>query len=381
MRFEEVIGQKQLIGQLRKMVDDDRLPHALFLKGNCGFGSLPLALSVAAYILTPESERQNLDTSKSYTRATKYLHPDLNFAFPVVKKDDKKRAETTSRDFMNEWRSALYQNTYLSDSEWLISISKTSSAGDINVAECNQIMSNLSLKPFESEYKVQIIWMPQYLGNNGNKLLKLIEEPPENSVFIFVGDSTDSILNTITSRCQIINVPRIKDEEIQGALIQKHNLDVNSAQNLSFLADGDFNKATSLLALDSTISLDFMLRWMSACESESALEIKEWVNDFNDLSKEERKGSLIYFLRIFRELIHFKMLGEKINKLDEQERILIQKDVTLDKLTIGHIGEITDVVNNAYVLLERNANPRILMFQSSLEIGQIIKKSTLVTEV
>jgi len=381
MKFEEVVGQKKLLKQLRKIVDDDRLPHALFLKGKNGYGSLPLALSLSAYILTSVEERTDLNSSNSYTKAIKYLHPDLHFAFPVVKHGDKKRAETTSRDFIKEWRNALTGNSYLSVSEWLISINSTNSAGDINVAECNQILANLSLKPFESEYKIQIIWMPEYLGNNGNKLLKLIEEPPENSVFIFIGESTDSVLNTITSRCQIINIPRIADNEIENYLMLKHEIAPDAAQKISFLADGDYNSALSLLSMNSTISLEFMLQWLAACDSYNALAVRDWVNLFIDLGKEERKGSLIYFLKVLRETIHYKILGDRINKLDEEERNLVQKNVTLNKLTVGHIGEISDVVNNIYVLLERNANPRILLFQSSLEIGQIIKKSTLATEV
>ena len=381
MRFEQVVGQKALINQLKKMIDDNKLPHAFFLKGEPGYGPLAIALAISSYLLTPEKERPNLEESKSYQKALKYVHPDLNFAFPVVKHSSKKRSETTSRDFLNEWRDSIKTNPYFSDPEWIISISTSTSVGDINVAECNQIINNLSLKPFESEHKVQIIWMPQHLGNNGNKLLKLIEEPPENSVIIFVGDSTENVLNTITSRCQIINVPRISDDDMIQVLESVHKMDSDSSKRLTFLAEGDYNKAISLISLKDNVSLEFILEWLAESQSGNAIHLRNWINQFLDFGKEEQKGLLIYFLKLLRELIHSKVLGKERSKLSDAERILIQKNVTLNKLTIEHISEISDIVNETYVLLERNANPRILIFQRSLQIEKIIKKSTLETEV
>jgi len=381
MTFEQVVGQKELLNQLKKMVDEDKMPHAIFLNGQSGYGPLAIALAISSYILTPKEERENLPESKSYQKATKYIHPDLNFAFPVVKHNTKKRAETTSKDFINEWRTILSKDGYQSDSEWIISISSSTSVGDINVSECNQIFNNLSLKPFESEHKVQIIWMPQYLGNNGNKLLKLIEEPPRNSIIIFVGNSIDTVLKTITSRCQIINVPRISDETLQLALEHKHQLDSEIAKKVSFLAEGNYSKAKTLLSIKEDISLDFILEWLEIARSRSALDIRNWINKFIDLGKEEQKGLLIYFLKTLIEVVHIRFTGIEMSKLNDRERIIIQKNVTLNNLTIEHIGEISDVVNETYVLLQRNANPRILLFQGSLLIGKIFKKSTLATEV
>ena len=381
MKMDQVVGQVDILNQLKNMVDNDKLPHALFLKGQPGYGPLPVALALSAYVLTPFDQRENLENSKSYHKVKKLIHPDLNFAFPVVKHRSKKRKETTSRDFIKEWRNALSINPYLSDSEWIISISTSTSVGDINVAECNQIISNLSLKPFESTHKVQIIWMPQYLGNNGNKLLKLIEEPPENSIIIFIGNSTENVLQTITSRCQIINIPRISDHAIQSALVQNHGIDFEKSKRISFLSEGDYNKAQSLLTMKDEVSLEYILEWLNSSFTGDALLIRNWINTFIDFGKEEQKGILIYLLKVLRELIHINVLGIEMSKLDESEKLLIQKNVTLNKLTIEDIEEISNIVNDTYVLLSRNANPRILLFQNSLQIGKIIKKSTLETEV
>ena len=380
MKFEEVVGQKNLIAELIKNVDDDRLPHALFFKGKNGYGPLPLALSLAAYLLTPVDKRKSPQTSKGYQKAVTYLHPDFHFAFPTVKHPDKSRKDTTAKDFIKEWRDALDKNPYFAISDWLVSISTSNSAGDINVAECNQIINNLSLKTFESKHKVQIIWMPEYLGSNGNKLLKLIEEPPENSVIILVGDSTEGVLNTILSRCQIINVPRIEDEEIMQQLSDRHNLNSEAARRMAFLADGDYDQAVSLLTIDSNITLNFMLEWISACEDGQAAGIRNWVSRFTELSTEERKGTLHYYLKVLREIMHFKILGIEHNKLNAEECSLIQKNVLLGDLTVEDIDGISEVVNHAIELLTWNANVRILMFQSSLEIGQIITKRALVSE-
>ena len=373
MLFDKVIGQDRILNQLKKSVDEDLLPHAFFLKGRAGYGTLPIALAISAYLLTPENERNQLESSSSYQKAINFIHPDLNFAFPVVAHKSKKRSETTSKDFITEWRAFLKENPYFNDSDWIVHITNTTSVGNINVAECNNIISNLTLKPFESEYKVQIIWMPQYLRNEGNRLLKIIEEPPSNTHIIFVGDDTENVLSTITSRCQIINIPRIADEGIVNALVNNYQQDPESAQRISFLADGDYARALSLLSLDENISFDFISEWVKVAYSGNAIRIRNWVNTFIDLGKEEQKGTLIYFLKLLREVIHFKIMGPEHSKLNEEERKMVENNVILNNLTIPHIGDITDVVNNTYVLLERNANTRVLMFQKSLELEKILK--------
>ncbi|MEE9371968.1 MAG: hypothetical protein V3V00_02845 [Saprospiraceae bacterium] len=381
MKFEQVVGQEKLLEQLKKMVDVNKLPHALFLKGKSGHGALPIAISLASYLLTPKDERSLLEESNSYQKATKGLHPDMNYAFPVVIQKPKKRKDTTSRDFLKEWRSALAANSYMSDSDWIISITTSTGLGDINTTECHQIIRNLTLKPFESEHKVQIIWMPQYLGKNGNRLLKIIEEPPANTYIIFVGDTTESVLNTLTSRCQIFNVPRISDQKIQEALVTHHGLSVEAANRLSFLAEGDYAQAKMLLTLDDSVSLDFVLEWIECCKNSDALKIKNWITVFIEYSKEEQKGIFIYFLKILREIIHLRIMGANRSKLNQVEQKLIENNVTLNIITIGHIEIISNTVNDMYTLLGRNANIKILLFQGSLQIGKIIKMSTLATEV
>jgi len=375
MKFQDVIGQKSLLQELKSMVDTDTLPHAFFLKGESGYGPLAVGVAIAAYVLTKKEERVNLEVSSSYQKAINFIHPDLNFAFPVVAHKSKKRKDTTSRDFISEWRNALKTQPYLNDSDWIMAITNTTSVGNMNVAECNNIISNLTLKPFESDHKVQIIWMPQYLAKEGNRLLKIIEEPPAGTHIIFIGDDTEKVLSTITSRCQIISVPRIDDQSITEALVKNHGESQESAQRISFLADGNYGKAVALLSLDESLSFEMVAQWVSAAYSGSALTIRNWVASFNDLGKEEQKSTLIYLLKTLRELVRLKLLGPEHCKLVEEERKLIENNVILNNLTIPHIGDITDVVNDTYVLLERNANPRILMFQKSLEIGKIIKSA------
>jgi DNA polymerase-3 subunit delta' len=178
----------------------------------------------------------------------------------------------------------------------------------------------------------------------------------------------------------MVNVPRISDQALASVLMTKMQISDEQAEKVAFMSDGDYNNALSVVAIETDVSSDFFVEWIGTCASGDALSIKDWVSRFVELGNEERNGTLLYFLKLMREMVHMRVLGDRLNKLKEQERDLIQKNVTLNKLGIEDIGLITDIVNNAIVMLERNANPRILMFHCSMQIEHIVKTSTLVTE-
>jgi len=219
MYFKDIPGKEAEKQFLLKNVKEDRLAHAQLFLGRTGSGQLSLALAYASYILcTNRKEKDSCGECSACLKSHKFIHPDVHFSFPVVKKDSKKRNETTSNDFLKEWRSILEKNPYLDMQTWLHSLNLENGQGNINVKECVEIVKKLGLKTFESEYKVLIMWMPEYLRNEGNRLLKLIEEPPENTIIILVAEKQDAILNTILSRVQLLKVNPFSDGDIKQYL-------------------------------------------------------------------------------------------------------------------------------------------------------------------
>ncbi|HHS96139.1 MAG TPA: hypothetical protein ENJ45_06070, partial [Phaeodactylibacter sp.] len=217
MLFDQVIGHRTLKAQLCRMAQNAQIPHAQIFFGPEGCGKLALALAFAQYVLCKnKSEADACGQCSACIKAEKLIHPDIHFSFPTV------GTKMTSNHYLPQWRDALSQNPYLHANQWLQFIGAENKQGNINVDECNNIIKKLSLKTFEADYKIMIIWLPEYLGKEGNRLLKLIEEPPEKTLFILVAENQERILPTILSRCQLLKVYALSDDEIKSALQQKY---------------------------------------------------------------------------------------------------------------------------------------------------------------
>ncbi len=242
MQFKNIIGQQQVKHRLTELVQKNRLSHALLFLGREGSGALPLAIAFAQYVLcekaNPKAKPENaislfgeeeiaainLDdscgTCASCLKTAQLVHPDLHFSYPALKRDSK-HEHVLSTDFITEWRHFVQQFPYGNSADWINFLKESSSAkiesavnkqGNITADECNEITHKLSLKSFESAYKILIMWMPEFLGNSGNKLLKLIEEPPADTLFIFVAEDENAILPTILSRTQLIKIPSLSNK-------------------------------------------------------------------------------------------------------------------------------------------------------------------------
>ncbi|RME99505.1 MAG: hypothetical protein D6772_07635 [Bacteroidetes bacterium] len=213
MKFSELIGQEQPKAAFRQMMESDRLPHALLLLTAPGSGGLPLAWALAQYLLCAQPVHGDSCGHCSHChKAAKLIHPDLHFSYPTV------GTKVTADSFLAQWRSALLDNPYLEINDWLQQIGAENKQGNINKDECQRILRVLSLKSFESPRKIMIIWLAEYLGNEGNRLLKLIEEPPAGTTFILITENQDRILNTILSRCQLVRVHPLSDEEVAAGV-------------------------------------------------------------------------------------------------------------------------------------------------------------------
>src|SRR5579872_3918083 len=243
--FKNVIGQSQVKQHLVELVQSNRLSHALLFLGPEGSGALPMALAFAQYVVCEnKTDEDACGVCPSCAKAKQLVHPDIHFTYPVIPK--KAGDKPVSSDYGAEWREFIHQYPYGNAYDWLQFIGAENKQGNITAQECNDIIHKLSLKSFESGYKILIMWMPEYLGNEGNKLLKLIEEPPANTLFLLVAETESLILQTILSRTQLVKVPLPETADIEKALMEKSGLEQTRARQIAVLSEGNYHEALQL---------------------------------------------------------------------------------------------------------------------------------------
>src|SRR5580698_5316574 len=244
MQFTRVIGQDQVRENLIEMVRQNRLSHALLFLGHEGSGALPMALAFAQYVVCEKRDGNTPDACgvcAACVKASRMVHPDIHFSYPVIPR--KAGDKPVSSDYSAEWREFVKQYPYGNSYDWLQFIGAENKQGNITAQECNDIIHKLSLKSFESGYKMLVMWMPEYLGNEGNKLLKLIEEPPADTLFLLVAENESLILQTILSRTQLVKMPLPETVEIEQALIERSGLEQTQARQIAVLCEGNYHEA------------------------------------------------------------------------------------------------------------------------------------------
>lgn len=350
---------QSLISSLNKGV----LPHALIIAGVDGCGHLELAHHLATEIVASkvqsESEEKILTTRH---KAYKYIHPDIHYSFPFI-------GSTTSNDFLNEWRKALSEDIFMNITQWMMRLDGENKQANINAKECNNIIQKLGLKSFESEYKVLLMWLPEYLGKEGNRLLKLIEEPPDNTIFILVTEQIDRILNTILSRCQLVKVPPLSDQEIKSRLMDERDIDEGTAEKISFLAEGNFRIALNM-SQDNVIDFSNMLfDWLRTCYALNPEAIVNWCEEFSKVKKEQQKYFITYALQFFRSFLLLDVLDRDQLRFHPKEIDVAEKlkrFVDLDALEA-----IEELMNDSFMMIERNANVKMLFMRNSIKIHEL----------
>ena len=373
------IGQEQILNSIYKSIDDDRFPHATLIEGGAGYGTLAIALEIAQYLVCSNRSTDTgaCGTCKSCGKASKFIHPDIHFAFPAVAVKDKKRGDITSLNFLKEWRAQLEETLYFDIDQWVAMIVKTSARPDMNVAECNQIIKNLNLQSFEGGAKVQIVWMAQYLGHNGNKLLKLIEEPPENTYIILINSIEGIIINTIRSRCQAMKLPRISDEVIEESLRTLLSLDAQRAGEIALIAEGDWIKATSQVEVHSGELLEMSLGYIEVAQSSNYLQMRSWVESMDQYDLMSKKAVLSYSLKLLKELMHIRYGHTDLIKISNAELQRLQQSPVLSVLDVGIVGEISNIISDTQMYLDRNGNAKINLYNSCLRIESILSRSVM----
>lgn len=367
MAFDEVIGQTPAKALFRQMVHSNHLPHALLLAASPGGGGLALACALAQYLLCETSATADdaCGTCSHCRKSSKWVHPDLHFSFPTVGKD------ALSDHFLPKWRVALAENPYLEINDWLQIIEADNKQGNINRDECLNIIRKLSLKSFESPRKVLVMWLPEYLGNEGNRLLKLIEEPPDATVFILVTENPTLILNTILSRCQLVKVNTLSDADVSGALVTRRGLPADQAQAIAQLAYGNYNDALKMADSDESDQAHRFLDWMRRCYKGIPAEMVEWSEAFAGQGRENQKHFLRYALHFWREFLVLKAVGEHAVRLREREK---QTAMGMAKIMgMEQLEAIVNCLDECSYHVERNAHPKVLFLDISIRIHHIIK--------
>jgi DNA polymerase-3 subunit delta' len=386
MLFSDIIGQQRSKHFLQQLAASGRVPHALLFLGNTGSGNLALALAFAQLLQCThnaapddggglfgdaEPERpapaptEPCGVCAACRKAAAFAHPDIHFSFPTV------GANAVSTDALPAWRSFLAETPYADANTWLQRLGAENKQGNITKEECNAIIKKLSLKAFEGRYKILLMWLPEYLGKEGNRLLKLIEEPPEQTVFLLVAENQEAILNTILSRCQLVRTDLLPDEDIAAGLQQQRGLDSARARQLAFLAGGDFGAALALADNPENDDAKLLLDWLRKCWRGNAVELVQWTDQFAQLGRENQKQFLQYGLHFLREMLALVATGNTELRLRPEER-----DTALNMAKVLDFEKITRLAalfnDNAYYI-ERNANPRILFLDSSITMHRIMK--------
>lgn len=399
MQFSQVIGQAHLKKELPALMQENRLAHALLFLAKEGSGALPLAIAFAQYIACAqtipvqpaapsgglfgnslfETETAPVAESKpageacgscpSCLKMDALVHPDIHFSYPVIARKDGKPALST--DYIAEWREFIKSYPYGNLYDWLQFLGAENKQGNITAAECNDIIRKLNLKSFEGGYKVLIMWMPEYLGAEGNKLLKLIEEPPEKTLFLLVAENEAQILPTILSRCQIIKVPQLEDAAIEEALIHRNHTEPATAGRIAMVVDGNYREALQMGQHANEDWQSLLRDWLNAILRGGPAAQAKWVDGISKLGRENQKQFLKYFNRLLQLAIRMNIVPETGTQYPEKDLDFASR---LNNITgIEQQQAIVEELDNAAYYIERNANGKMLFMALTIKIYHIIQ--------
>ena len=374
MLFEQIIGQKEIKDKLFQSVQAGIVPHARLFSGKEGTGALALALAYARYLhCTNRSEEDACNTCPSCQKFNKLSHPDLHFVFPIINKKGSKDAFCD--DFLPEWRKFIQETPYGNLSSWLENISASNAQGLIYARESNEIIRKLNLKAYESDYKIMIIWLPEKMHETAaNKLLKLLEEPPEKTVFLLVSEEPERIITTIRSRTQNINIPPIAEENLSRALSDKYDLSSEDIQLVVRLANGSFEKAKQIIEStgENEAYLDLFITIMRNSWKRDISNMKAKSDEFTSMGRDKQKGFLAYAQRMIRENFLYRLQVPEINYMNRREAEFSVKFNQFVKEE--NIIDFMEDLALAEKHIESNVNARMVFFDLSMKIAVLLKK-------
>jgi DNA polymerase-3 subunit delta' len=370
MLYKQIVGQTEPKHRLLKMVNEARVPHALLFSGKEGSGDLPAAVAFAQHLFcTNKTNDGGCGQCTACNKVAKLVHPDLHLVFPIAKSKEIK----SSNDLIREFREAFLANPYLSLTEWFNELSAENKQPIIPVEEANDILRKLSYTSFEGSYKVMIIWQPEKMNlEAANKLLKILEEPPDQTIFILVSNHPDQLLATILSRVQQIPFYNCTEQEITDALILNFNVIVEVANQAAILANGNYAEAVSLLTQneESVSFLNNFQTFMRLALKFDCGKVLQWIDENAASGREKQKQFLQYGLEVFRDCLMYNYGDKNLVRLSGQEKLFLEKFAPF--VNQKNYEKLISEFNSNYYNIERNANSKILFMDLFLKTNELI---------
>lgn len=375
MNFSEVIGHEKIKKQFIRSAREGRISHAQLFFGPSGTGKLPLAIAYAQYVCCQSpTEEDSCGSCPSCVKIKKLVHPDLHFVFPVVN-SGQGAAKAVSDNYIEQWREAVVANPYIAENQWYNCINAENKQGFISRNESSQVLRKLSLKAYESEYKVLIIWLAEKMNHPAaNSLLKLIEEPPPKTLFLLISENTDLILPTIRSRTQLIRIPPLDNASMKDGLLRKYPGNGDKVDDIVRRANGSYSLALQLMETDEQDieNFDDFVFFMRKCYGRDIIEIQKWTEKMSSLGRERLKHFLSYGLRLIRENFMLNLEQDQLSYLSKKE-----KEFSIRFSSFIHRGNVFRIVEEfekAVAHIEANGYVRLVLLDLAIQIILLLKE-------
>lgn len=371
MQFSNVVGQQVAKQGLLKMWDGSHFPHALLIAGQEGTGGLPVALAMAQYIFcTDKQQGDSCGKCAACGKVSKLEHADLHISFPSI--SPKPGTKAMSRYFIKEFREFVAQTPYGTTYDWLQFINAENKQGNITAEECREIIDALNLKSYEGDKKVQLIWRPEYLGKEGNILLKLIEEPPADTFIIFIAENLEDILPTILSRTQVVRLSPVGVNDIADALVQKQLADEKKAMQVANMANGSYYEALRLVRHAANDLFPDVKNWFNAIFTYNGIAIAKFSEEWSKAGREQQKNFLHYIIQLLEQAIRARYMPGVAPALPDDEAAFVQKLGNMP-LSLDVFSSMIKEITSSIYYIERNAHSKTQLHTLSIKLAYIVK--------
>lgn len=369
MNFSEILGHDSLKKKITELARMHKLAHAVLFHGKKGNGAMPLALATAKYLLcNDQQESEACGDCPSCSSVDKLIHPDLFLSFPVFNTQSNKK--NSCKDFIQSFREFISTHPYSDASHWIQSCTKENKQGNIPAEECNEILHKMNMRPLLGGVKILIIWYAEFLGNNGNKLLKLIEEPPKNTFIFFVVEDLNQVLLTIQSRAQLFALKPYSFAEIENKLLEQ-GIEMEQAKKIALLSDGNVDFALRERTETDEDYYSILRHWLNGLFTDNVIAMHQWVNELDKLPKESTKAFFHYANSIFEQAMRYPYVALDQLPLNDKEKNLVKGLVT-KQFDASKLEKMNRLCEDAMYHLERNTYKKLLIYQTSLKAQEVL---------
>lgn len=375
MLFSQIVGEEGAKRGLLNMWHNGNLPHALLVAGSEGTGGLPLAIALAQYIFcTNKTATDACGTCPSCSKVARLEHADLHISYPTI--PPKAGTKAMSKYFIKEFREFIAQTPYGTTYDWLQYINAENKQGNITAEECRDIIDTLNLKSYEGDKKIQVIWRPEYLGKEGNILLKLIEEPPADTIIILVAENLEDILATILSRVQLIRLSPIAPADIANALVENGLADAKKAAQVAHLANGSYTEALRIVKHAENDMFPDVRNWFNSLFTNNGLGIAKFAEEGSKSGREQLKNMLQYVVQLLEQTMRTRYMPDTEPALAEEEARFVKRLAAMN-ISFEALGKMVEAIADTIFHIERNAHSRTQLHTLSIRLQYIIQNKKL----